>query len=516
MTSEGVPKVTDFGIARSVSADTATMKIETVGSVHYSSPEQVRGGYTDEQSDIYSIGITIFEMITGKLPFDGETPVAVALKHIQDEPPVPSTLKPGIPKALDYIILKAIAKNKQDRYANVTELINDLENIRSKQGAGQGLVLPNIKRENDKYNTKKFAPLGDEDLKKRQPARDADSPEEKENSSSRKYMPFIYVLLITTIVGGIFYFVSAILKDILPKPEERPKEIILGTYIARDIDEVLKELEQDGITPVIHEEPSDSVEKNVIIKQKPDPDISFKVGGMTPLELWVSTGEETVTIPTVKHQDFNTMKFKLQDELGLDVVVKEEYSEEIPSNLCTRSEPDANTVVNKGSKVTLYRSLGPEKKQVVVPNLSNLTYDEAVNKLLSEKLKLGNTYPLGREGYQGKIIDQAPKAGETVTEDSAVDIFFEEEGSSGDETPGGNSKTIKINLPQGGGYNFGDTVRLRAFVVDHATGEELQILNEPNFPVSEFPRSLVVSVPATGGVTIKVYINDLLVNEESF
>ena len=110
MTSDGVPKVADFGIARSVSSETDTMTIDTIGSVHYSSPEQARGGYTDAQSDIYSIGVTIFEMVTGELPFDGETPVAVALKHIQDIPPTPSSIKKGIPRALDDIILTAMAK----------------------------------------------------------------------------------------------------------------------------------------------------------------------------------------------------------------------------------------------------------------------------------------------------------------------------------------------------------------------------------------------------------------------
>ncbi|NLB77551.1 MAG: serine/threonine protein kinase, partial [Clostridiaceae bacterium] len=135
MTSEGVPKVADFGIARSVSSQTDTMIIDTIGSVHYSPPEQARGGYTDEQSDIYSIGVTMFEMVTGTLPFEGETPVAVALKHIQDIPPVPSSIKHGIPHALDDIILTAMEKSRRDRYSTVSELMRDLENLRSKSGS---------------------------------------------------------------------------------------------------------------------------------------------------------------------------------------------------------------------------------------------------------------------------------------------------------------------------------------------------------------------------------------------
>ena len=166
MTSDGVPKITDFGIARLVTSETATMRIDTVGSVHYSSPEQVRGGYTDEQSDIYSVGVTIFEMVTGRVPFDGETTVAVAIKHLQEEPPLPSSIKPGIPKALDRIILQAMAKNKQDRYATITELISDLENIRARSGVSDEILLPNIRKESDKFSTRKYTPLGDEDLAK--------------------------------------------------------------------------------------------------------------------------------------------------------------------------------------------------------------------------------------------------------------------------------------------------------------------------------------------------------------
>jgi serine/threonine-protein kinase len=516
MTSDGVPKVADFGIARSVSNDTATMKTDTIGSVHYSSPEQVRGGYTDEQSDIYSIGVTIFEMVTGKLPFDGETPVAVALKHIQDEPPVPSSLKPGIPQALDQIILKAMAKSKQERYATMNELINDLENTRSKPV--HDIVVPNIRHENDMYNTKKIAALGDEDLRKNSSSLDPESNDENGGNRSRKIMPILYIAIILVILGGIGYFIWAMVSNLLPDPETQPKQITLGNYVARDIEEVKTELEKDGISPVINYEFNEDVDKNVVIRQRPLADTSYKVGGMTPLELWVSKGIEMVKIPSVKMEDHSAMKFKLQDELGLVVEEKPEYNEEVPVNLCIRSEP-GETEVKKGSKVILYWSMGPEKKQVVVPNLIDSTYDEAVKKLQSYNLKVGNTYPLGRKGYQGEIVDQVPKAGDTVTEDTAVDIFFKEQDSQtgGDEpAPSGNNKTITVTLPTGGGYNFGNTVRYRAVSIDSATGQEYTMFDYKDVPVTEFPKQLSVPVPSTGGVTIRVYINDLLVNEDTF
>ena len=200
--SDGIPKVTDFGIARAASADTATMKIDTIGSVHYSSPEQVRGGYTDEKSDIYSIGVTFFEMVTGRLPFDGESSVSVALKHIQDIPPLPTDIKPGIPSALDMIILKAMAKSRKDRYQSVSEMIQDLENLTGKPGDATEILLPNVKQDRNRYDTRKLDVLEDDDLARinRTPSR------RSTNKTMKVVLPFLYVILILAIAGGIYLF----------------------------------------------------------------------------------------------------------------------------------------------------------------------------------------------------------------------------------------------------------------------------------------------------------------------
>lgn len=515
MTSDGVPKVADFGIARSVSSQTATMKIETVGSVHYSSPEQVRGGYTDAQSDIYSIGVCIFEMVTGKLPFDGDNPVTVALKHIQDEPPVPSSIKQGIPQALNRIILKAMAKSRQERYNSVADLINDLENIRSKPNAAAHIVLPNVKHDN-KYDTKKIEKLGDEELRRsstsRQPA-----PSNGQGNGRKFLMPILYLTLILTILGSIGYFVTMVLGELLD-PEDRPRDFTVGTYRGRDIEEVKKELELAGVVPEIVYEPSDTVDENVVINQDPVPDATMKIPGLTKLILTVSKGMEMVEIPTLKNKDHNEMKFHLTDDLGLVVEEVPEYNPEVASNLIIRSDPAEGTEVKKGSKITVYWSMGPEKKEVVVPELRDLTYEQALNRLNEHKLKMGKTFPEGRQGYTGKIVDQAPKAGETVVEDTAIDIYFESEAASqtGDNTslPAGTHKTIMIYLPQGE-YNFGNTVRFRAYVTDNKTGEEVVLFDESNFAVSNFPRSIVVPIVKNSSITLRVYINDLLVKEEA-
>ncbi len=527
MNSDGVPKVADFGIARSVSSETATTKLDTVGSVHYSSPEQVRGGFTDEKSDIYSIGVTIFEMVTGKLPFDGETPVAIALQHIQDVPPVPSSIKPGIPQALDQIILKAMAKSKKDRYDSVAELMNDLENIRLKPGASPDIVLPNVKHENEKFNTKKFAPLADEDLKKdnskppskSNPKGNGDGEGKENNGDSRRFlMPIIYVTLIVAILGGIYYFVSTLVGGLLPDAQERPREVTLSNYSGRNIEEVKQELALSGITPVISYDFNETVDENLVIEQDPLPDTTIKVPGLTNVKLVVSKGPDLVEIPDVKFQDYNAMLYKLKDELGLKVEEKSEHSEQVASTLATRTEPAYPDKVKRGSTITLFKSLGPEKKQVSVPDLTDLTYDQAVNRLVAEGLKLGKTYPEGREGYQGKIVDQSPKAGVPVLQDTPVDIYFEEDGAgSGDDTPGDPTDSVQtIEIPLPTGYNFGETVNLKGYVIDNKTNQQLEILNEKDVPTNSFPQTRTVLIPSVGGVTVKFYINDVLAREKSF
>lgn len=516
MTSEGVAKVADFGIARSVSSETDTMIIDTIGSVHYSSPEQARGGYTDEQSDIYSIGVTMFEMVTGTLPFEGETPVAVALKHIQDIPPVPSSIKHGIPHALDDIILTAMAKSRQDRYSKVSELISDLESIRSKPVVADDIQLPNIKHES-KYDTRKLGKLSEEDLimgKKHQES----STTSKSIVNNRKYlMPVLYFILIATILGSMGYFVTMIIKEFVEDPN-RPREVTLSNYVNRHIDEVMQELEINGIEPVsITNEPNDTVAEGFVISQTPTADSTMKLGGYTTLELVVSSGIDMVEIPEVEWQDHGVMKFKLEDEYGLVVKEVPEYNEKIGSGMSIKTVPEAGTQVEKGTKVTLYWSKGPEKKMVVVPYLIGDTYDKALKKLNDAKLKLGNVFPEGSEGHRGVIEDQAPKSGETVVEDTPVAIYFAKdvnEPGTNTPIPGGTTKTITVGLPQG--YNFGESVRLRVYLTNIRTGDESLHKDIASVPVDEFPYSLIIPVATGSEINVRAYINDLLVYDKTF
>ena len=345
---------------------------------------------------------------------------------------------------------------------------------------------------------------------------------DSEGKNHRLLMAMIYFTLIAVILGGIGYFVNAVLGSIgiIPDPDDKPKEFTVGNYVARDIEEVKAELELAGVFPEVILEYNEDVDQNVIISQVPPPDTSFKIGGMTSLKLIVSKGEYLVKIPRVKYEEHTALKLKLKDELGLEVDEVSEYSEEIGSNYVIRSEPEEGSMVKKGSKVTLYWSLGPEKKPVIVPELKGSTYEQAVNKLMALNLKLGKTYPEGREGYQGVIVDQKPVAGETVTEYDSIVVYFEDEtASTGGNGDGGGSqtgiinKTIIVDLPTG--YDFGQSVGLTTFVIDNNSGEQF-VLFEETVNTSDFPYNKVVPVPVNGGVTFKIYVNDILSTQVTY
>jgi serine/threonine protein kinase len=520
MTTDGVPKVTDFGIARAASADTATMRVDTIGSVHYSSPEQVRGGYTDEKSDIYSIGVTLFEMVTGTLPFDGETTVAIALKHIQDPPPLPTEVKPGLPEAMNMIIMKAMAKAKHDRYDSVADMMNDLENMRAKPGESLNIVLPNVRHDQNKYNTKKIETIGDDEM-----ARGEEKVAKKrQTKASSILLPILYIVLIGAIVGSVYFFVNSILNGLIPAESNQPKEFTVGSYVGRDISEVEAELKRAGLEAYdIEYIYDDKVVEGRIINQEPRPQSTIKTDGFTRLKLVVSKGEDLVEIPNITNVDHTALKYQLQDEYKLLVDEKAEFSEDIGVGLVTKIDPEPGTKVKRGTKVTIYYSLGPEKKEISMPDLIGLTYNEALALLADYNLKLGRTFPEDRNGFQGKIVDQSPKVGESVLEESAVDIYFEDTAapSTSDEptpppTTGGSSNvnymTIQVNLPSN---VTEDSVRLKAIVINNATNDET-IFRDETVPVSEFPYAILAPIPAGGGVTVRVFINNVLSQEQVY
>ncbi|MBP7175781.1 MAG: Stk1 family PASTA domain-containing Ser/Thr kinase [Thermoclostridium sp.] len=508
MTSDNVPKVADFGIARAATTATATRKVDTVGSVHYASPEQARGGYTDEKSDLYSVGVTLFEMVTGRVPFNADNPVTVALKHIEEEPPSPSDFVPDIPGAMEGIILRAMKKSKTERYDSALQMIAELDHLKK----GEALEREPVSQ-TDAFATRVIGSLEDEDLS------DNKKPNKKKTDKPRKVVIATYIMLIGVILGGLWLVYDVVVKDLLTlffEPKISPVEVI--SYQGWAVEEAIADLTQKNLPYAEPEyEYNDKVEKGKIISQKPSAGISILPGGMTKVELVVSGGLEEVVIPeNIKFGEYLDVEILLRDELKLKPREVAEYSDEVAQGLVIRTDPSMGTTVKVGTEVIIYKSLGPNFLDVVVPDLTGRTMDEAKNILLEKNLSIGRIFPEGRDGYKGTIIKQVPNAGDTIKELSPVNIYFKDDedvatgdgmGFSNVVVPGDGHVTENIVLPEG--TAFGDNIQLVVFAYPGNTGEE-KILANVNLKRSGFPRAVLVPVSEGYITTIKVYMDGKL------
>lgn len=517
ITSDNVPKVSDFGIARAATTATATRKIDTVGSVHYASPEQARGGYTDEKSDIYSVGVTLFEMVTGHVPFDADNPVTVALKQINDEPPKPSDFVPGLPEAMDNIILRAMKKSKAERYDSALQMIAELDHMK------KGELGENHSNSWDtQFATRVIVNTEEETLAGKKDKKE-NKKDKNEGGKPKKSIGVaaLYVILIGAIIGALWLtYVHVIGPFIATILEPKNPDIELKSYIGMTIDEAIADL---TLLNIPYEEPvyeyNDTVEKGIVIEQSPAAGMEVKTGAdaMTKVKLVVSNGKQEVEIPKdLKFADFLETMIYLRDELKLKPVEVAEYSDEVALGRVIKTEPEMGSIVQVGSQVKVYKSLGPELEFVTVPDLSGCTLDEAKHILLSLNLSLGKIFPEGRDGYKGLIINQEPKPGETVKELTPVNVYFQDEqaqttgdggGSGYVSVPGDVRITEYINLPDG--VQFGDTIFLEVYTFFEKTGEETLQLRV-NAKKTEFPKAVLIPVTPGYKTVMKVYMDNKL------
>jgi len=517
ITSDNVPKVSDFGIARAATTATATRKIDTKGSVHYASPEQARGGYTDEKSDIYSVGVTLFEMVTGHVPFDADNPVTVALKQINDEPPKPSDFVPGLPEAMDNIILRAMKKSKAERYDSALQMIAELDHMK------KGELGENHSNSWDtQFATRVIVNTEEETLAGKKDKKE-NKKDKNEGGKPKKSIGVaaLYVILIGAIIGALWLtYVHVIGPFIATILEPKNPDVELKSYIGMTIDEAIADL---TLLNIPYEEPvyeyNDTVEKGDVIEQSPAAGMEVKTGAdaMTKVKLVVSNGKQEVEIPKdLKFADFLETMIYLRDELKLKPVEVAEYSDEVALGRVIKTEPEMGSIVQVGSQVKVYKSLGPELEFVTVPDLSGCTLDEAKHILLSLNLSLGKIFPEGRDGYKGLIINQEPKPGETVKELTPVNVYFQDEqaqttgdggGSGYVSVPGDVRITEYINLPDG--VQFGDTIFLEVYTFFEKTGEETLQLRV-NAKKTEFPKAVLIPVTPGYKTVMKVYMDNKL------
>lgn len=446
---DGTAKVTDFGIAKAASSNTITAN--AMGSVHYISPEQARGGYSDEKSDIYSLGVTMYEMLSGTLPFNGESAVAIALAHIQEEAVPLAALDATIPKGISNIVNKCMQKKMELRYSCVADLIADLKMFLQDPSGDYGVIGNLYKNDGtifmskDDVNTLRDAShKGMGPVEQKPEPQEPEEPEEPESNSDvdpklEKALVFgsigvaiIIGLVILYMVGRVLGFWGSAKPEsnsgsssttasetAKPGSDTSGDEITLEDYANKIKDYVETDLSNYDITCTVTEEASDEIEKGYVIRTSPAAGSTVAKGGK--VELIVSSGVEQVSIPdttgdtiTDAYQTLNDKGFKVKQ--GEDV-----YSSQAIGKVAY-TKPAAGKKVDKGATITIYPSKGEETKYVKVPNLLGMTRSQAKSALEKAGLKYGSETKSYSSTQKNRVCVQSVSSGNEVEEGSTVDV----------------------------------------------------------------------------------------------
>lgn len=445
ISKEGKVKVTDFGIAKAATSNTITSNV--MGSVHYTSPEQARGGYSDEKSDIYSLGITMFEMLTGRVPFNGETTVAIAIKHIQEELPSPKEFVPEIPTSVEQIVLKCCQKSPDRRYQSMGELIEDLK---------QSLLYPDddfvVRNDPDEEAATRY--ITDRDIAqiKRQTDRrdsmeeamrlksDTGSLEEEypEEDYEEDYNPKVErVTTILTVVAGlvicciIIFFVGKITgmfgmgsgkesRSSEESSEAQTDTVEMIAVAGMSAAEAQNQLKKLGLVTELSYVESEAYEQNIVISSDITPGTRIPTG--TTVTLTVSSGKEGREVPNVMGLSDKDAVKQLEAQ-GFSVNRTESYSSSVEKGNVISQSPEGGQKAPAGSVITVNVSLGKEDSKVRVPNLMGIPEDEAVAKLIEAGLAVGGTGAINSDEYEeGLVCYQSYSYGSYVDPGTAVEI----------------------------------------------------------------------------------------------
>ena len=496
ITEDGVAKVTDFGIAKAVSNSTITAFGKTIGSVHYFSPEHARGGYTDAKSDIYSLGVVMYEMVTGRVPFDADTPVSIALKHMQEEPVEPKEINPNIPDAVNKIILKALQKEPALRYQTATEMLQDLR-MALKDPSGDFVDQKGIdptsatrKMDLDEYENVSNRKSSNKDTGKKE------GKFKRFIKNHKKLSIFIGLILLFLIAfGGTLGILNL----------TNPAEVQLPNLVGMSREEAQADAEEAKLKfEVSSEEYNTEVPEGFVISQDPKYIENYNVKEGSTITVVVSKGTEKTTVPNVEGKEEDEA-IKLIEDAKLKAEVIEETSQTVKEGYVISQETDPDTEVSAGDTVKIHVSTGTGIKQVTVQSVVGQTEANARAALEGQGLKVTVTYEEDTSRDNGVVLKQSINSGTTVNEGTSITITVNKKTEIKDVD-------LIINVKSITGYQESQTNTTNAMnttqtgIADEASIEikvdDVSVRKDSNVSKTETERTATIQIKGTQSVQI--------------
>ena len=501
ISKDGKVKVTDFGIAKAATSNTITSNV--MGSVHYTSPEQARGGYSDEKSDIYSLGITMFEMLTGRVPFNGETTVAIAIKHIQEELPSPREYVPEIPISVEQIVFKCCQKSPDRRYQSMAELIDDLKQsllnpdedfvkvVEPDRRASTRMItdreMERIKRASaEKDNLDESMRLNRANYGNHEDGEDEDYEEdydprmEKITTILAIVAAIIIGCIVIVLVGralGLFHLSGS--KDGEDAAqEEQTEQVEMPGVTGMAVKMAQDRLRKLGLEPEVKYVENAAYPQNQVISANVEEGMMVDPG--TVITLTVSSGTEGVSVPKATGITFEEAKNTLE-KAGFVVNKNEISSSTVENKYVISQNPESGTRAPKGSAVTIVVSTGAEDSKIRVPDLMGKEEDEAVAMLVEAGLPVGTVGQINNEDFpEGQVCYQSYSVGSFVDPGTPIDIKISMGGKAATYTYSGNiTGPTREEDPD---YNTeGTTVKVTIVTAD---GTKLLDTQTTSFPVA--------------------------------
>ena len=426
---DGTIKVTDFGIARFSHSETRTMTDKAIGSVHYIAPEQARGDLTDDKADIYSVGVMLYEMITGQLPFEADNAVSVAIMQLQADPKPPRDINPTIPIGLEEITLKAMQKTPAQRYQSAAEMMQDIEAFRQNP-----LITFNYKYDQEETATKYVdattansttGPIQyDDDFEYIDDDISSHSKGGKSKGGNKNKVPIIVVsclaaaIVIALGVGAYFLF-SSMGGGGNTSSQSSSDEVDLPNFVGKKLEDIQNNDEYKNFDFKVETKEDNTVEEGVVISQSPSG--SKKVKANAQITLTVSSGKKQVEVTDLSNMTQANAEAALK-KLGFNVKVQEINDDTVAEGQVVKTDPQAGSTLAYGSTVTLYVSKGPEIKTVSVPAVVGSDLDSAKSAITKAGLKVGNITYRDDSRTKGTVLEVSPSAGTSVTQNTSIDL----------------------------------------------------------------------------------------------